>query len=343
MDAVPTLPFVSVLVPVRNEERYVEGCVASLLSQEYPRDCFEVLVLDGGSTDRTRDLVRTLAADSPADLRLIDNPGRTPAAAMNLGLAHARGEVIVRVDGHASVEGDFLRRGVEALRESGADCVGGPIRSVGRGLAGEAIALAMSSPFGVGNAAFRYCQERREVDTVAFGFYRRDVFDRTGGFAEITGGEDDEFNYRLLDTGGRILLTPEIRSQYAVRSRLDEVARQYFRYGRAKVAVLSRHPRQARLRQFVPGAFVATLVAASALALAGGSRKPLGLVAGAYAAANLGTSVSLARRHGLSHLLLLPLAFAALHVSYGCGTLAGVADECCRGRDGGGRRSGGEA
>lgn len=324
------VPFVSVLVPVRNEERYIEACLGSLLSQEYPPDRYEVLVLDGGSTDRTRDLARTLAADAAARVILLDNPGRTPATAMNVGLAHARGDVIVRVDGHAAVEGDFLRRGTEALRSSGADCVGGPLRSIGRGAVGEAVALAMSSPFGVGNARFRYSQEREEVDTVAFGFYRRDVFDRVGRFEDIVGGEDDEFNYRLRDAGGRILLTPEIRSRYVVRSSLPDLWRQYFAYGRAKVQVLRRHPRQAQPRQLVPAAFVVALLAAAATGLVARSWRPPATVAVPYIAVSLAASTSLAAQHGWRRLPLLPAAFATLHISYGLGTLTGLAAECGR-------------
>lgn len=324
------LPFVSVLVPVRNEEQHIESCLGSVLSQEYPPDRYEVLVLDGGSVDRTREIVRALAADAAVSVTLLDNPGRTAAAGMNLGLTHARGEIIVRVDGHAAVEGDFVRRGVEALRSSGADCVGGPIRSVGEGAVGEVIALAMSSPFGVGNARFRYSQERREVDTVAFGFYRRDVFDRIGLFEDIVGGEDDEFNYRLRDAGGRILLTPEIRSRYVVRSGLGGLWRQYLSYGRAKVQVLRRHPRQAQPRQFVPAAFVGALLAASVAGLVGRSWRPLAMVALPYAAASLAASASLGARHGWRRLPLLPAAFATLHISYGLGTLAGLAAECGR-------------
>ncbi len=213
-------PFVSVLIPVRNEERYIERCLYSLAAQDYPRERFEVLVIDGRSTDHTREIVARFAAESTLDLRLIDNPRRKTAAGLNAGLAQARGDVIVRVDGHASVASDYLRRGVFALFDSGADCVGGVIESEGDTYAGRAIALAMSSRFGVGGVGFRVGGEG-PVETVAFGAYRRDVFDRIGTFTEdIDKGEDDEFNYRLRDAGGLILLVPEMHARYTVRGDL---------------------------------------------------------------------------------------------------------------------------
>ena len=179
-----TVPLVSVLVPMRNEERYIEACLRSLAGQDYPRDRFEVLVIDGASTDRSRNLAQQFAAAGEIDMRILDNRAQKTAPGLNIGLDAARGEVIVRVDAHAEVWPDFLSQSIATLRETDADAVGGPIESVAEGLVGEAIALAMSSPFGVGNAAFRYSQQAQYTDTVAFAAYRRDVFERIGGFAE---------------------------------------------------------------------------------------------------------------------------------------------------------------
>ena len=316
-------PFVSVLVPVRNEERYVERCLYSLAAQDYPRTHFEVLVIDGQSTDSTRQVVSRFAAESTLDVRLLPNPRFRTAPALNIGLRHARGDVITHVDGHASVAPDFLRRGVEALAQTGADCVGGVIRSQGDTPVGESIALAMSSRFGVGGAGFRVGGEG-PVDTVAFGAYRREVFDRIGGFAEdIDKGEDDEFNYRLLDAGGAIVLVPAIRASYTARGDLRALWRQYFSYGRAKPQVLRRHPAQARPRQFAPALFVGALGASAILAIFGQKRAIRYLVR-VYTLAATTASLALARRHGWRHLPVLPVVFACLHVAYGLGFLAGL-------------------
>ncbi|MDZ4277541.1 MAG: glycosyltransferase family 2 protein [Dehalococcoidia bacterium] len=320
----PSRPFVSVIVPMRNERRHIQRCLRSLAAQDYPRDRFEVIVVDGGSGDGSRELAEAMREEL-ANLRVMENRGRNTARGLNIGLAFARGEVIVRVDAHASVARDFLGQGVAALRRANADVVGGPIRTLGEGPAGEAVALAVSSPFGVGNAVFRYSEREQWTDTVAFPAYRRDVFDRVGPFAEIDGGEDDEFHYRLRDAGGRILLTPQIRSTYYARRSYWELARQYFGYGQAKVVVLSRHPRQTRLRQIVPSAFVVALLASTIVAFFGGLLVvPLAALVGAYLTASLAASAVVSRRHGWRHLFRLPLAFACMHLAYGLGLITGL-------------------
>jgi succinoglycan biosynthesis protein ExoA len=320
-------PFVSVIVPVRNEARTVEACLYSIAAQTYPRDRLEVLVVDGMSDDGTPQIVSRFAAESTVDARLLRNPRRLPAAAMNLALDAARGDIIVRLDGHAAAAPDFLARSVALLEDSGADCAGGVIESVGDTPAGEAIALAMASRFGVGGARFRTGGEAGPADTVAFGAYRRDVFARIGRFAEdIEGGEDDEFNYRLLDAGGRIVLDPAIRSRYLVRGDLRSLWRQYFRYGRAKPEVLRRHPAQARLRQLAPPAFVLALGAGAVIAPRAGLA-PLRALAAAYAVAAAGASLLAALPAGKPRALpRLPAAFACMHVAYGLGFWAGAGD-----------------
>ncbi len=318
-----TEPLVSVLIPMRNEERFIGACLRSLAAQDYPHDHFELLVIDGESTDDSPRIVQRFAADTDIEVRLLENPALKTAPALNIGLNTARGEVIVRVDAHAEVAPDFLSQSVAALKETGADAVGGPIDSMAEGLVGEAIALAMSSPFGVGNAAFRYSQEPQYTDTVAFAAYRRDVFERIGGFAEdIDFGEDDEFNYRLGDAGGKIFLTPKIRSIYHTRSSLPTLFQQYRAYGRAKVKVLRRHPAHARLRQVIPATFVGAL---GGLWLTSPLIRPfrglLRLLLTLYVFAALAASAKIASEKGWRYLPVLPLAFACLHVSYGLGFL----------------------
>jgi succinoglycan biosynthesis protein ExoA len=315
-------PFVSIIVPIRNEERYIERCLYSIAAQDYPRGSFEVLVVDGQSDDETIAMIRRFAAESTLDLRLIDNPRRRTAAGLNIGLAEARGDVIVRIDGHAAVARDFLSRNIEALEKTEADCVGGVITSEGDTYIGEVVALAMSSRFGVGGVSFRVGGEGL-VETVAFGAYRREVFDRIGGFTEeIDKGEDDEFNYRLVDHGGTIMLVPGISATYTVRGDLKSVWRQYFGYGRAKPSVLRRHPAQARVRQFVPAAFVSAVAAGIFFAILGRSGALKAVVA-VYSGAATIASLALVRRHGWRRVAPLPVVFTCLHFAYGLGFIAG--------------------
>jgi cellulose synthase/poly-beta-1,6-N-acetylglucosamine synthase-like glycosyltransferase len=316
-------PFVSVLVPVRNEERYIERCLYSIARQDYPRERTEIIVIDGLSDDRTRQFIARFANESTADVRMFENTHKTPAAGMNIGLEAARGDIIMRLDGHAAMATDYVRRCVAALLDSGADCAGGVLQNEGETFTGRAIALAMSSRFGVGAAAFR-TGGAGYVDTVAFGAYRSEVFDRIGHFAEdIDRGEDDEFNYRLRDAGGAILLVPEARVSYIVRGTLRGLWRQYFGYGRAKPEVLRRHPAQIRARQLIPPLFTATLAAALVRAIFG-NRRPFAALILMYSGAATIVSLVLAMQHGMRRAPVLGAAFACMHISYGLGFLAGL-------------------
>jgi succinoglycan biosynthesis protein ExoA len=198
--------------------------------------------------------------------------------------------------------------------------------AVGSGPVGEAIALATSSHFGVGNSHFHYARGERWVDTVYLGAWPREVFTRIGPFdPEMVRNQDDEFNYRLASAGGRVLLTDRIRSRYYSRASMRTVFRQYRQYGTWKVRVLQKHPRQMRPRQFVPPVFVAVLGTGMLLAPFSRVLRRLWLgTLGSYGLAALAASVSTARRAGWRHLLVLPAVFAALHVGYGAGFLVGL-------------------
>ncbi|MEW5721076.1 MAG: glycosyltransferase family 2 protein [Chloroflexota bacterium] len=205
-------PLVTIIMPIRNEGRHIARALDAVLNQDYPRDRIEILVVDGMSNDNTRALVQTFAAHDPR-LRLLDNPEHIVPTALNRGIYAARGAVIIRVDGHAEIARDYVRRCIEGLGRVEADCIGGPITTVGETWIARGIALAQSSPFGVGNAAFRYSNRAQYVDTLAFGAYRRKIFDRVGLFdEELVRNQDDEFNFRLARAGGKIWLDPSIRS-----------------------------------------------------------------------------------------------------------------------------------
>jgi len=317
-------PLVTVVMPIRNEGAFLARSLGSVLAQDYPADRLEVIVADGMSDDGTREAIDELRARHPNLVR-IDNPGRIVATGLNAAIRRARGEYVVRVDGHTEIAADYVRRCVEALERTGADNAGGRMTAVGGGPFGEAVALATSSPFGVGGARFHYSEREEWVDTVYLGAWRREVFDRIGVFdEELVRDQDDEFNYRLRAAGGRILLTPAVKSLYTVRGRPARLWRQYFEYGLWKVRVLQKHPRQMQPRQFVPPAFAATLAAlAAASPFSSAARWGLGGVAGAYAAANLAAAASVSRRRP-ARFPLVSLAFAILHLSYGFGFLTGL-------------------
>jgi len=320
-------PLVTVILPVRNEGPFIERSLGAVLAQDWNPERLEVIVADGMSTDDTRRIVRRCAETAPrVPVSIVDNPAGIVPTAMNAGIAAARGEVVVRVDGHTIVEPDYVRRCVEVLRRSGAQNVGGRMTAVGETPFARAVAAATSSPFGVGGARFHYSDREEWVDTVYMGAWPRKVLEDLGGFdPEMVRDQDDELNYRLRARGGRILLSPEIRSRYFNRPTIRSLARQYFQYGFWKVRVLQKHPGQMRPRQFAPPAFVTGLAAlAAASPFWRPARLGLAALAGAYGAANLAAAGQAARKSG-ARAALLPAAFTTLHFSYGFGFLFGLA------------------
>ena len=330
------LPFVSILMPIRNEADFITRSLGPVLEQNYPADRLEIIVADGMSTDGTREIVKSQQTLHP-NLRLIDNPGKIVPTGLNAALAQARGDIIVRVDGHTIIAPDYVRECVAELQRSGADNVGGRMNAVSEGWIGQAVALATSSPFGVGGARFHYSEREEWVDTVYMGAWRGDVFKRIGLFdEELVRNQDDEFNYRLLSQGGRILLSPRIKSRYYNRSTLRSLCRQYFQYGYWKVRVLQKHPRQMQPRQFVPPTFVAVLSSSLLMApFSIGGKRMFIAVAGSYTIANLAASIITARKadNGSKLLPLLPVTFATLHLAYGLGFLIGLGRFCNRWKD----------
>lgn len=321
-------PLVSLLVPCRNEAPYIVECLESLLTNGYPLEQLEILVVDGGSTDGTAEVVAGLARRHGA-IRLLSNPRQVTPAALNLGLEASRGKIVMLVGAHSEYPPGYIRGLVDALVESGADAVGGvcETRASGTGAMARAIAVALSHPFGVGNAWFRIgSRERRWVDTVPFGCYRRDVFTRVGGFDEaLIRNQDDEFNLRLRKHGGRLLLVPSVTSRYFARTTLRQVVRMYYQYGLFKPAVVRKVGAVMTVRQVVPAALVLGLGLAALLTMgfSWGWVLLLGVVA-TYVLADIVAAVSTIPAHGVATLLSLLMAFPALHLSYGIGFLVGI-------------------
>lgn len=320
-----SFPAVSVLMPVRNEAAFIERSLGAVLAQDYPSDRLEIIVADGMSTDGTREMIREVIRKHE-NVELIENPGKIVATGLNLALRKARGEIIVRVDGHTIIESDYVRESVAALQASGADNVGGRMNAVSDRLFGRAVAAATSSRFGVGGARFHYSDQEEWVDTVYLGVWHRDVFQRIGAFdEEMVRNQDDEFNYRLRASGGKILLSPKIQSRYYNRSTLFSLRKQYFQYGFWKVRVMQKHPRQMRPRQFVPAMFVlGLLVLALTSALVTSGWIVLVGYTSAYFLGNLIASIRAAQRSQWTAVALLPVTFLTMHFAYGLGFIAGL-------------------
>jgi glycosyltransferase involved in cell wall biosynthesis len=315
------VPPVSVVLPTLNERGYVRDCIDSLLTQDYPHVA-EILVVDGGSDDGTRELVERI----DGRVRLVDNPRVTAAAAMNVGLAAAAHDLVVRADAHTLYEKDYVRRSVDVLAESGAAWVGGAMRPVGMTVFGRAVAAVTSSPFGVGPGRFHYATEAQDVETVYLGaFDRRHVLE-VGAYDETDlqwAAEDQELNYRLRRAGHRIRLDPRIRSWYFPRQTPRALWRQYFNYGMCKASTLAKHRTLPYWRPLVP----AFLVAGTAGAIVvGAARGRVWLGAAPLAAYTMGAgavALRLARDPGVApH--RAGAALAICHWAYGLGFWSGV-------------------
>lgn len=313
-------------MPVRNEAAFIQRSLNAVLAQDYPRDRMEVIVADGLSTDGTRDIVNVLRRQNQ-HLYLIDNPGQIVSTGLNAALRLAKGEIIVRVDGHCEIAADYVSRCVLHLTEYKVDCVGGPLETIGDTFSARAIAAAMSSGFGVGASAFRTgTREAKLVDTVAFPGILRETIQRVGPFdEELVRNQDDEYSYRLRKLGGQILLSPDIQARYYSRASFRKLWKQYFQYGYWKVRVLQKHSGQMSARQFVPPLFVMTLLllilSAPFFVL---SRWLLLGVISSYAVLNLGAAITAALKTGWRFFPLFPLSFTIIHLAYGCGFLVGI-------------------
>jgi glycosyltransferase involved in cell wall biosynthesis len=326
----PVPPLVSIVIPCRNEERYIARCLDSVLASDYPRERLEILVADGGSTDGTRPLLVRYVALHPT-IVLLDNPRGTTPAGLNVAIRAASGDIVIRMDAHVLYPSDYVSRLVAGLQESGADNVGGTLVTVPAddSPTAQAIAVGMSHHFGMGNLDFPAGSgERREVDTVPFGCYRREIFDRIGMFDEdLIRHQDDEFNFRLITRGGRVLLLPDVLCRYFARSSLRQLASMYYQRGYFKPLVARKVGRELTVRQVIPAALVGCLSSSAALALwIPVARYLFALVAGSYALLVALFAARAAHSHGLRCAAALVLVFPVLHFSYGSGCLRGIRD-----------------
>ena len=340
VDAQKALPFVTAIIPCRNELGYIDKCLDSLIASDYPLDRMEVLVADGRSEDGTREVVESYAARYPW-IRLLDNPKRILASAWNVGILAARGEIVVALNAHGEFNRSYISRCVgHLLSNRTLDCVGGVVKAIPKddGLLGRAICLVLSSRFGVGNSHFRTGSAApRLADTVAFGGYWRSLFDKVGLFnEELTRSQDMELHRRLEAAGCKILLDPSMYCHYFTRTRLSEFLRYSFVNGFWVTYPLRVAAVAIRLRHIVPLLFVLSLLAAGSLALSlPGAALPglsiplfpalLFAIVSAYVGANLYSSLrAAASQREPRYALLLPFLFLTLHVTYGLGSLWGL-------------------
>lgn len=255
------LPLLSIIVPTYNEERHIERCLCSILKQDY-QGVWEIIVVDGGSADRTPQIVDRLREQHSGVMRVLDNPQRSTSAALNRGIQAARGSVIVRLDSRTYVEPNYLSSAVAKLQNSKAGCVGPRmVMQPAQTWASQAIAQALSTPFGPGTSSFRYSDKEQLVDTANYAIYHRWLFDQVGYFdTNLLTNEDYDLNHRVRAAGHTILYVPSLRAYYCPRETFAALWRQYWRYGYWKTAMLKKSPQALRPRQVISPMFVLALL-----------------------------------------------------------------------------------
>lgn len=319
----------SVICPIYNEERYIRGCIESILAQDYPKDDLEVIFADGMSTDRTREIVAEYTAKYPW-IRLIDNPKRIVPPALNAAIRASHGDIIMRIDAHASYQPNYFSALAAALERNDADNVGSVCKTdvLNRTPKALAIKAVLAHPLGVGNSSFRTgITEAKEVDTVPFGCWRRSVFDRFGMYNErLVRNQDIELNKRIINGGGKIVIVPDTYCTYFARETFGKLARN--NYGNGKWNILTvwytREFKSLSLRHFVPLIFLLSLIVPTLAALAWW---PLIFVSAVSLLCYLAAITAISTRLAISgHLKLhyLIMTFIVLHTSYGWGSLCGL-------------------
>ncbi|MFT3699523.1 MAG: glycosyltransferase family 2 protein [Kofleriaceae bacterium] len=311
-------PSVTIAMPAYNEEHYIEACISSVQHQDYPKELIEILVADGRSTDRTRDILARMALDDPR-IRVIDNPERLQAAGLGKMVKAAQGDVIVRMDVHCEYAPDYVRKCVETLEQTGAENVGGAQRAKAKSGFQRALCAALTSPLGVGGAKYRSEDSEGFVDTVFLGAFRRKVFETVGLWdPKAITNEDTELNQRILENGGKIFLSREIVVHYYPRDSLQTLAKQYYKYGRGRARTLLKLGRFTNIRPAIP--FFMVVGGATMLAL-----PPLWpLAPAAFAAYALATGAEAVRVGRETSVPTVWSIFPTLHVSHGIGFAAGL-------------------
>lgn len=317
----------SVIVPIYQEEKYIAKCIDSMLSQDYPKDDLEIILVDGMSKDRTREIVATYTTKYPF-IRMIDNPERIAPCAMNRGIKEAKGDVIIRLDAHVYYPKNYFSLLVEKLNElPGAENVGALCNTlpVNDSITAQSIAAVLSSSFGMGNSHFRVGADKEmEVDTVPFGCFYKSIFDKIGLYdEELVRNQDDELNARIIKAGGKIYLIPQLVCEYYARDTAKKVYKMFYQYGVFKPLVNKKLGSPATVRQFFPLFFVLGLLVGPVVCLF------LPILWWAYFAVIilwfiLATSFSLKDSNNLKRILTQNWIYFVVHFGYGWGYIVGI-------------------
>lgn len=316
---------VSIIIPVRNEEKYIKQCLDSVLNQDFPKEDIEIILVDGMSTDRTREILQDYINKFDF-IKLLDNVNKTVPYAMNLGIEHSTGKYIIRLDAHSYFPPDYIRKCVELLDTIDADVVGGLAVTAGRTKIGKVIAKLLSSPFGVGNSRFRIFSKSGYVDTVPFGAFRREVFDKYGKYdTRLNRSEDYELNHRIRKNGGKIYLSDEIKFTYFCRDSIKGIMKQGYQNGKWIVRASKLIPGSMALRHFIPLLFVLSLIVGLSILFTNFTILKILFSFELFAYALLNIFFSLKQsKFRITYFFWLLILHPLFHISYGIGSIISV-------------------
>ena len=317
-------PFVSIILPVKNERQNIISTINSIYNQNYPKNKYELLIADGGSKDGTSEILKDFQKNN-SNIHIINNIGEIVSEGFNLALTQAIGKYILRVDGHSEIPPNYLIKCIKLIRKGKADIVGGCIETLSAGVIGRAISLAESSLFGVGGVQFRNSKQSVAgfVDTLAFGVHRRELFKEVGGYdEEMKFNQDDEFNFRVTQAGKKIWMEPSLKTKYFARSSYNKLFRQYFNYGFYKVRGFQKRGRIFSIRHLIPTLFIVSLFSSLLGGYLYNQILPIIIILSPYIILNIINSIIKSKS-----LLLTPfvsISFCVLHFSYGIGFIMGL-------------------
>lgn len=334
------IPFISAMIVVRNEEKYIGKCFRSLLEQSYPVDKYEILIIDGMSEDSTLVIAKKIeerygfrevedskgkVSTTKVQVHYLENPKKILAVGWNIGIKNAKGDYVVRIDAHGYAHRDFLLNSMKTMLKLGdAVCVGGAMQSEAISEKGEIIANILSSPFGVGNAKFRYSKKAEYVDTVAFGLYKKEIFSKVGYFDEtLKRNQDNDMHRRIREVGGKFFLNPEIKSTYHPRDTVKDMLKQGFQNGRWNIITFKNGKKSLSLRHLIPLFFVLGILGCGIMGFLFYQLWVLLVSVLAFYLA-LGLVFSLKKTRKLKQVLVMPFLFLLFHILYGMGSLISI-------------------
>lgn len=327
METQKELPFVSALLVTRNEKDYIRMSLMSLIEQTYPHDKYEIIIVDGESSDGTLDVIKELQDTYNSEsfsISVVPNPKKILATGWNIGIQSAKGDYVVRIDAHASADKDFIEKSVETMQRVDAVCVGGKLISKSLNGEDDVISYVLSSPFGVGNSSFRVSEEEGYADTAVYGLYKKEIFEKAGYYDEkMVRNQDIEMHSRIKKVGGKFYFNPEIKCTYYTRNTVKKMLKQAYGNGQWNMVLLKRGSGALSIRHLIPFLFVLGVIGSVILSFLHPLFWYIGIAVVLLHLA-LGLYFATKKTKNIKQIIIMPILFISLHFAYGLGYIRGI-------------------